>query len=128
MSRPVPKPGILDIAPYVAGKSGAGQSGRVFKLSANETPFGPSPKAIEIYRSAGLHLEGLLRPSAAAAIGVFLKLVLMPVLGISLALWFGLSGQNLIIVTACSAIPGSWSSPFSTWRSMLEMRCRAAVC
>jgi histidinol-phosphate aminotransferase len=57
MSRPVPKPGILDIAPYVAGKSGAGQSGRVFKLSANETPFGPSPKAIEIYRTAGLHLE-----------------------------------------------------------------------
>ena len=57
MSRPVPKPGILDIAPYVAGKSGDGQSGRVFKLSANETPFGPSPKAIEIYRSAGLHLE-----------------------------------------------------------------------
>ncbi len=57
MSRPVPKPGILDIAPYVAGKSGAGLSGRVFKLSANETPFGPSPKAIEAYKSAATHLE-----------------------------------------------------------------------
>jgi histidinol-phosphate aminotransferase len=57
MSRPVPKPGILDIAPYVAGKSGAGLSGRVFKLSANETPFGPSPKAIEIYKTAAAHLE-----------------------------------------------------------------------
>jgi predicted permease len=59
---------------------------------------------------AGLHLEGLLRPSAAAAIGVFLKLILMPVLGIALGLWFGLTGSNLVIVTACSAIPASSSA------------------
>ena len=52
MSRPVPKPGILDIAPYTPGKSGAGVTGRVFKLSANETPLGPSPKAIEAYKAA----------------------------------------------------------------------------
>ena len=57
MSRPVPKPGILDIAPYTPGKSGAGLTGRVFKLSANETPLGPSPKAIEAYKSAADHLE-----------------------------------------------------------------------
>jgi predicted permease len=59
---------------------------------------------------AGLHLEGLLRPNIAAAIGVFLKLILMPVLGIALALWFGLTGSNLVIVTACSAIPASSSA------------------
>ena len=57
MSRPVPKPGILDIAPYTPGKSGAGLTGRVFKLSANETPLGPSPKAIEAYKAAADHLE-----------------------------------------------------------------------
>ena len=57
MSRPVPKPGILDIAPYTPGKSGAGLSGRVFKLSANETPLGPSPKAIEAYKAAADALE-----------------------------------------------------------------------
>ena len=57
MSRPVPKPGILDIAPYTPGKSGAGLSGRVFKLSANETPLGPSPKAIAAYKAAADHLE-----------------------------------------------------------------------
>lgn len=57
MSRPVPKPGILDIAPYTPGKSGAGVAGRVFKLSANETPLGPSPKAIEAYKAAADHLE-----------------------------------------------------------------------
>jgi malonate transporter len=59
---------------------------------------------------AGLHLEGLFRPSAGAAIGVFLKLILMPVLGIAMALWFGLTGSNLVIVAACSAIPASSSA------------------
>ena len=54
---------------------------------------------------AGLHLEGLLRPSLAASIAVFLKLVLMPVLGIALALWFGISGSSLVIVAVCSAVP-----------------------
>ena len=57
MSRPVPKPGILDIAPYTPGKSGSGQPGRVFKLSANETPLGPSPKAIAAYQASAAHLE-----------------------------------------------------------------------
>ncbi|MBN9582535.1 MAG: histidinol-phosphate transaminase [Afipia sp.] len=57
MSPPVPKPGILDIAPYTPGKSGAGITGRVFKLSANETPLGPSPKAIAAYKAAADHLE-----------------------------------------------------------------------
>jgi histidinol-phosphate aminotransferase len=58
MSRPVPNPGILDIAPYTPGKSPRAEAGRkVFKLSANETPFGPSPKAIEAYKSVAAHLE-----------------------------------------------------------------------
>ncbi|MGY3618677.1 histidinol-phosphate transaminase [Bradyrhizobium sp. USDA 10063] len=58
MSRPVPNPGILDIAPYTPGKTPVAEPGRkVFKLSANETPFGPSPKAIEAYKHAADHLE-----------------------------------------------------------------------
>ena len=58
MSRPVPNPGILDIAPYTPGKSPMPEPGRkMFKLSANETPFGPSPKAMEAYREAAQHLE-----------------------------------------------------------------------
>lgn len=59
---------------------------------------------------AGLHLQGMFRPSLAATIAVFLKLVLMPVLAIALALWFGLSGSNLAIVAACSAVPASSSA------------------
>jgi histidinol-phosphate aminotransferase len=58
MSRPVPNPGILDISPYTPGRTPVAEPGRkVFKLSANETPFGPSPKAIEAYKHAAAHLE-----------------------------------------------------------------------
>jgi malonate transporter len=58
---------------------------------------------------AGLHLEGLFRPSVGAAIGVVLKLVLMPAMAVALALLFGLTGTNLVIVTACAAVPASSS-------------------
>jgi histidinol-phosphate aminotransferase len=58
MSRPVPNPGILEIAPYTPGKTPVQEPGRkVFKLSANETPFGPSPKALAMYREAAAQLE-----------------------------------------------------------------------
>jgi malonate transporter and related proteins len=59
---------------------------------------------------AGLHLEGLFRPSLAASVAVFFKLVLMPVLGVVLALWFGISGTSLVIVAVCSAVPTSSSA------------------
>jgi hypothetical protein len=59
---------------------------------------------------AGLHLEGMFRPSIAASVAVFLKLILMPVMAVALALWFGLTGSNLAIVTACSAVPASSSA------------------
>ena len=49
--RPRPQPGILDIAPYLPGKSGAPGSGAV-KISANESPLGASPKAMAAYASA----------------------------------------------------------------------------
>ena len=59
---------------------------------------------------AGLHLEGMFRPSLAASVAVFLKLVLMPVIAVALALRFGLSDSNLAIVAACSAVPASSSA------------------
>lgn len=41
-----PRPGILDVAPYVGGVSTLSGFDKVIKLSSNEGPFGPSPKAI----------------------------------------------------------------------------------
>ncbi|KKX27833.1 histidinol-phosphate transaminase [Rhizobium sp. LC145] len=57
MNEPAPRPGVLDIAAYVPGKDHAPGVARVFKLSANETPLGPSPKAREAFRHAADHLE-----------------------------------------------------------------------
>lgn len=54
--RPVPQPGILEIAPYLPGKSGAPGSNAV-KLSANESPLGASPRAMEAFRAAADHLD-----------------------------------------------------------------------
>lgn len=59
---------------------------------------------------AGLHLEGLFRLNAAAALTVFLKLILMPVVAVGLALLFGLSGANISVVACCSAVPTSSSA------------------
>lgn len=41
-----PRPGIMDITPYKGGASKVDGVDRVIKLSSNEGPFGPSPKAI----------------------------------------------------------------------------------
>ena len=77
MTRPVPREGLLAIDPYVPGKSAAPGSARVFKLSANETPLGPSPRAIEAVRNIApdisLYPEGssiLLREAIGAAHGL----------------------------------------------------------
>jgi predicted permease len=59
---------------------------------------------------AGLHLEGLLRPSMSVTLGVVFKLVFMPVLALALAVWFGLSGSSLAIVAICAAVPTSPSA------------------
>ena len=50
--RPVPRAGVLDIAAYVPGKSKATGGGKIHKLSSNETPLGPSPKAMAAYAAA----------------------------------------------------------------------------
>ena len=42
-----PRPGVLDIAAYVGGESKIKGVDRILKLSSNEGPFGPSPKAVE---------------------------------------------------------------------------------
>jgi histidinol-phosphate aminotransferase len=56
--RPEPKPGIMDIAAYVPGKSAAPAGvAKVHKLSSNENPLGASPSAVEAVRSVAASLE-----------------------------------------------------------------------
>lgn len=56
-TRPQPRPGVLDIAAYVPGKSSAPGVAKIHKLSSNESPLGASPKAIEAYQSIAHDLQ-----------------------------------------------------------------------
>ncbi len=53
-----PRPGILDIEPYVGGKAALEGQERVIKLSSNEGALGPSPHAVAAVRGMAdeLHL------------------------------------------------------------------------
>ncbi len=56
---PVPRPGILDIKPYIPGKSTfEGDDSPVIKLSSNESALGPSRHAVEAARQV---LDGIVR-------------------------------------------------------------------
>ncbi len=61
---PKAQAGIDDIVIYVPGRSAASPGITTYKLSSNETPLGPSPKAIEAFQAAGSNLE--LYPDGAA--------------------------------------------------------------
>jgi histidinol-phosphate aminotransferase len=64
--RPEPRPGVLAIDAYVPGKSTAAEAAKVFKLSSNETPLGPSPNALAAYQAAGATLAEYPDGSASA--------------------------------------------------------------
>lgn len=64
--RPQPRPGVLEIEAYVPGKSKAPGVAKVFKLSSNETPLGPSLKAVEAYARVASHLQDYPDGSAGA--------------------------------------------------------------
>jgi histidinol-phosphate aminotransferase len=59
---PTPKPGLLDISPYVGGRAAVPGVAKVFKLSSNESPLGPSASALaaldQAKASVALYPEG----------------------------------------------------------------------
>lgn len=56
-SKPEPRPGILDIAIYKAGAATIEGVAKPAKLSSNETPLGPSPKARAAFEETAATLE-----------------------------------------------------------------------
>ncbi|WP_249691840.1 histidinol-phosphate transaminase [Stappia sp. WLB 29] len=56
-SRPEPRPGVMEIAPYVPGRTKSTGGAKLHKLSSNETPLGPSPRAVEAFSACAGHLE-----------------------------------------------------------------------
>lgn len=76
-TRPTPRPGVLAIDAYVPGRSKAAPGKKLYKLSSNETPLGPSPRAVEAFSSVAGELERYpdgsstrLREAIAAAYGL----------------------------------------------------------
>lgn len=58
MASPRPRPGILEITPYVGGKATSPTSTKpIAKLSSNESPLGPSPLAMAAYRELAAELH-----------------------------------------------------------------------
>lgn len=57
MNKLTPQPGIMDIALYQGGAAHVEGVENVIKLSSNENPFGPSPKAIEAVRDSAADLH-----------------------------------------------------------------------
>jgi len=64
-NRPQPRPGVLDIAPYVPGKSKGSHGRTVHKLSSNETPLGTSAAARAAIEAIAQKLE--LYPDGSSA-------------------------------------------------------------
>ncbi len=54
---PTPKPGILDVSLYVGGRATVPGVAKAIKLSSNESPIGPSPKAVETLHAAAHDLQ-----------------------------------------------------------------------
>ena len=50
--RPQPRAEVMAIDAYVPGKSAVAGLAKVHKLSSNESPLGPSPRAIEAFRAS----------------------------------------------------------------------------
>ncbi|MGH7097061.1 MAG: histidinol-phosphate transaminase [Stellaceae bacterium] len=72
LTGPVPRPGILDIAPYVGGEAKAEGVARPIRLASNESALGPSAKAIAAYQALAGEIHRYPDGSAAelrAAIG-----------------------------------------------------------
>lgn len=67
MTKPSPRPGILDILAYQPGESKIPGFDKVIKLASNESPLGLSPKAVDAV-ARNLKLLELYPDSSAAAV------------------------------------------------------------
>jgi histidinol-phosphate aminotransferase len=74
---PAPKPGVLEISPYVGGRAGVEGVAHPVKLSSNESALGPSKLALAAYeeamRSLSIYPDGgaeILRQAIAETFGL----------------------------------------------------------
>ncbi|QHQ36223.1 histidinol-phosphate transaminase [Algicella marina] len=117
---PEPQPGILDISPYVAGKSHADGANEVTKLSSNENPLGPSPAAKNAVREAAETLE--LYPSSDHA---GLRAAIARVHGLDAARIICGAGSDEVIAFLCNAYAGPGTEVIHTEHGFAMYRISA---
>ena len=117
LSQPVPRPGILDIAAYVPGKEHAPGVAKVYKLSSNETPLGPSPKAIEAFGTAASHLE--IYPDGQA---IALRQAIADVHGLNIANILCGNGSDELLGLLCHVYLGAGDEAIITEHGFLVYR------
>ncbi len=96
-----PQPGIMKIELYEGGASHLGGLEEVIKLSSNENPFGPSPKAIQVYSISGKDLHRY--PSSSHE---RLRSAISKVLGLPLDQIICGVGSDELISLLCQAFAG----------------------
>ncbi len=96
-----PQPGILDIALYQGGESSIPGLREAIKLSSNENPLGPSPRAVEAFRRAGHALHRYPSSDHAA-----LRAAIGSVHGLDPARILCGAGSDEVIAFLCQAYSG----------------------
>jgi len=109
-----PQPGILDIALYQGGKANLDGVADVVKLSSNENPFGPSPRAIE---AAQASLGSLHRYPPTDHTG--LRTAIAEVHGLDAARIICGVGSDEIITFLCQAYAGQGDEVLHTQHGFL---------
>ncbi len=114
-----PRPGVLDIAPYVGGSAHIAGANFAVKLSANENPHGPSPKAIEAYRAVAGELN--VYPESHAPLAE----AIADVHGIDAARIVLGSGSDELIALLCRAYAGEGDEVLYSAHGFLMYRLSA---
>ncbi|MFZ5610232.1 MAG: pyridoxal phosphate-dependent aminotransferase [Pseudomonadota bacterium] len=89
--KPQPRPSLHDIKPYAAGESTVAGRRKIIKLASNESPLGPSPRAVSAFQAAAHLLARYPDPDQRA-------------LRAALAQLHGLDPAGLIIGTGSEAL------------------------
>ncbi len=115
-----PRPGVLDIAPYIGGESKVAGQESIIKLSSNEGAFGPSPKALAAAQAAAKTMHRYPDGTTASLREAIAKRFGLPVERIVCG-----AGSDEIISLLCYAYAGEGDEVLYTEHGFLMYRISA---
>jgi histidinol-phosphate aminotransferase len=123
MTTPTPRPGILEIAPYIGGGAGLVGAAKVFKLASNESALGASPRAIEGAANASPSIH--LYPDGSAAA---LRKKLGEIYGLDPARIVCSNGSDELLQLLCRAYVGEGDNVVQTEFGFLVYALATKAC